>query len=344
MPFNSDPPGIFFFFLTHLILFSQFFFIFYTTDPSSSQLQSPSSYLQLFKYIFYSFFILSFTSHLRSSFSDPGRITIDNNPTIIDYYYTIYHKSISNAITFTKQQGPQRISQIIQRLNEAEENEEDDSDYDEKEYEPLTTVSDDLIENIKREHNFKLNRCTQCYVVRPFRAHHCSVCQGCILGMHHHCPWINNCVGQFNKKYFILFVVYGFIGNGLSFGICLYYTIYNNISVVVSSKWNIMFVIAQVVMCLVFGVFLGCMIKDQVYFIYNSTLSIDYKNLEVLEKNTFWEEVKEVFGGAFSVGWFFPFTSGGYKYLCKGDVNLIKKRSKNKIQGRMKICSQKKIQ
>ena len=38
---------------------------------------------------------------------------------------------------------------------------------------------------------------------KPTRAHFCSQCGFCVFKMDHHCPWINNCVGHRNMKYFL---------------------------------------------------------------------------------------------------------------------------------------------
>ncbi|CAH1965213.1 unnamed protein product [Acanthoscelides obtectus] len=57
--------------------------------------------------------------------------------------------------------------------------------------------------------------CEKCRIIKPDRAHHCSVCGVCVLKMDHHCPWINNCVSFTNYKFFVLFL-------GYALAYCLY--------------------------------------------------------------------------------------------------------------------------
>lgn len=55
-----------------------------------------------------------------------------------------------------------------------------------------------VCESIVRERNLPIlcrtysggfRICEKCNLLKPDRAHHCSVCDACVLKMDHHCPW-----------------------------------------------------------------------------------------------------------------------------------------------------------
>ncbi|EAN31678.1 DHHC palmitoyltransferase family protein [Theileria parva strain Muguga] len=58
--------------------------------------------------------------------------------------------------------------------------------------------------------------CKICNVWKPDRTHHCSSCNRCVLNMDHHCPWIGNCVGFYNRKYFMQLLVYSIFALGFT--------------------------------------------------------------------------------------------------------------------------------
>ncbi|KZS92751.1 zf-DHHC-domain-containing protein [Sistotremastrum niveocremeum HHB9708] len=62
-------------------------------------------------------------------------------------------------------------------------------------------------------------RCLKCGATKPERTHHCRVCKRCVLKYDHHCPvlliigeGINQCVGLYNERYFVLFMAYLVLG------------------------------------------------------------------------------------------------------------------------------------
>ncbi len=49
--------------------------------------------------------------------------------------------------------------------------------------------------------------CTKCSIEQPLRTKHCRSCNRCVATYDHHCPWIGNCVGEKNRRFFFIFLV-----------------------------------------------------------------------------------------------------------------------------------------
>lgn len=54
--------------------------------------------------------------------------------------------------------------------------------------------------------------CEKCELIIPPRSWHCPTCQVCILKRDHHCLFASNCIGFYNHRHFISFLIYFFIG------------------------------------------------------------------------------------------------------------------------------------
>lgn len=186
----------------------------------------------------------------------------------------------------------------------------------------------------------KATFCKKCLVPRPERAHHCLSCGICVLRMDHHCPWINNCVGFYNHKFFLLLGAYTLLASLVALASCLPELASCTIALMdpqAGFAWLpdaleatdvIVFVLFGIVTAMVFGLLVQMMVVHVGLAIRNSTSIEDqYMNMSnPFDQGSIVANLSQIFG-AFSPDWFIPVRpaqplSDGIAFPCPEEERL----------------------
>eukprot|EP00794_Sanderia_malayensis_P018791 gene18791-20682_t len=172
---------------------------------------------------------------------------------------------------------------------------------------PKGNFTEDNIRNYGYSTGDVVIRCTKCECIKMHRAHHCSTCDRCIR--------INNCVGEYNQKFFMLFTFYIMLISVYALILAISYIFscsdkdWKGCSYF-SPPATIVFLIFLVFEGLLFGIFTFIMLCTQVNAVVSDETAIENLKREQREKDGTWQtRLQNVFGGKLSVHWFSPFSA-----------------------------------
>jgi hypothetical protein len=315
MQFYKGCESLSFFISTYVVFFLQILFVYFVDDINSEEMNETNTTLIMHKQIFSVIFIFTVYTHYVVSFHDPGIIEKDNNLEVLEFYNFIYKE----------------INQIKNKFNRTREREDESDDFSEESSLSLSSEEDNNLpitnkniiskrkqKIISEKYDFEVSKCKSCYVLRPSFTHHCSECHNCILDRENHCPWMNNCIGLFNRKNYILFCLYSVISVSYSFLIYFYYKVLKNFSHYRDSLLHSLLGIFWLFYCFVYGGFCLMLLTDE-----RKAVIKEFRHYGKEKNKLMRAKMQIIFGGNFSIKWFLPCFEGGKKSV----FSFLKKKN-----------------
>ena len=293
-------------------------------------------YFSITKYIYIFFYLMSLLSFIMTYITEPGFVTEDTNEQFIYLYQKSRKYSLQRAEIYNK--------------NHSFDNDEDNDDSDlytdglssEDELKmPETKNQNNLYKNFKKFKNcfnFDVKKCRQCHITKVCGVVHCSVCHKCVYMKDHHCIWFNQCIGQFNLKYFILFILYLLLCSYISLMKCTYYIIFKSYIKIITEYSLIQNICLFTFMLfdIIYVIFSIKLLYDQYTNLDDFSVMCDYKKNKIIEIRTKYEMLFEDFGEEFGIGWFLPLKAGGFYGLIKNKqfmkTRYFEKNEKGKVK------------